>query len=163
MSTPRIALTSATSGALVVLAATGVVWSFRISAAVLVTALVAAGQRWDLPTATGAGLLGLVVVVGAGPASAAGPLGLAAWALPTWAVVLMAADSRPPPTRPRDPRTRLRLGAGEATAVVVALPLVVLAASGGRPAAIWAAGGAVAVAGLLLVATTRVSADRPGR
>lgn len=164
MSTTRVLSTSGAAGLLALLAATGVVWSFRLAAALLVGVVIAAGMRWRLPVATGAGLFGLVLVVGAGPASTAPPWGLLAWVVPTWVVVVAAAGGpgAPAPT-PRDMRTRLRLGAGELAAVLAAIPLLVLVGGAGAPA-VWGAAGGVAVVMLLVAAGahgSRATGDAP--
>ena len=158
MSRARTAATSTAAAVLVGLATPEVVGSFRLAVALLVAVLLVVGQRWDVAPITGAGLLALVVVVGAGAAGAAGPVGLLAWGTATWAVVLLAAagsDVVAPPAR--DTRTRLRLVASELAVVAAAVPLVVVAGAVGRVPAVWAAvGGAVAVS--LLVLALRASA-----
>lgn len=161
MSEHRVLLTSAAAGLLVLAASSGVAWSFRLTAAAIVAVLVAAGQRWRLPPATAAGLLGLVMVVGTGPAGTAGAWELLAWGVPTWTVVLAAAAGRDPEDpgtphpAPRDTATRLRLVAGESAAVLAAVPLVVVAAGAGAVPAAWAAVSGVVLVALLLTGGVR--------
>lgn len=158
--TRRIAVTAGVSAVLVGLATAEVVWTFRLAAALLVATLVAAGQRWELSPVTGAGLLGLVVIVGTGPAADAGPAGLLVWALPTWVLVLVAAPhadgDRPAPI---DRRTRLRASTGEVVVVAAAMPLAVVAATDATVAPVWAAATGGLVALLLVAAIVRRERD----
>lgn len=157
MSWQRTGLVAAAAGLLVVLATTGVPPEGRIVAVVVVTGLVVVGQRFREPGTTALGLLGLVAAVATGPAAGATTLGLLAWAVPTWAVVLVAAAGLGPPWPPaRDVRAGLWTTAAAVASCLAAVPLALLVTGAGRPGVGWAVGAALGLlAGLALAAARR--------
>lgn len=157
MSWHRTGLVAGTAGLLVVLATTGVPLEVRVLAVVAVAGLTVVGQRFREPGTTALGLLGLVTAVATGPAAGAATLGLLAWAVPTWAVVLVAAAGLGPPWPPaRDVRAGLRVHAAAAASGAAAVPLALLVTGAGRAGAGWAVGAALGLlAGLALAATRR--------
>lgn len=154
MNWQRTGLVAGAAGLLVVLATARVPPELRLLAVVVVTGLVAVGQRFREPGTTALGLLGLVTAVATGPAVGAAMPGLLAWAVPTWAVVLVAAAGLGPAWPPtRDTRVGLRVHVAAVAGCAAAVPLALLVTGVGRPGAGWAVGASLGlVAGLALAA-----------
>lgn len=135
----------------------------RLVVTAAVAAAVVTGIRATVPGLLATGLVGLVVAVGTGPAATAGPLGLLLWAAPTWVVVLVGADVvGPGRPRPQDRGTRLWTAAGAVGACATAAPLALLLRTGGLPSGGWTVLAGVALAALLVLATTAPRGDDDG-
>lgn len=162
--TGRAAVVGAGTAMLVAAATASLPIDLRAIVVLVVTALVTLGCRWQLAELTATGLVGVVALVGSGPAATSGPAGIVAWAAATWLVVLAAtraSDADRPPAR--DVAARARSAAGPLLACIGSVPLAVLVSDGDRVPAIWATAaglGLVILLALGLIALGRRRAHR---
>lgn len=156
MSWLRVGLVAGAAAVLVLAATTGTPLDLRGLAIAGIAGLLVIGQRLREPGTTALGLLGLVTAVATGPATAAAAPALVAWAVPTWVVVLAAADGLGPVwPAARDIRARLGVHTAALASCLAAIPLAVLITGGARPAAGWAVGAALALLATSVLAAAR--------
>lgn len=153
----RAMVVGAGSALLAGAATTALPIDLRVMAVVVLGTLVTLGCQWKLAELTAMGLLGVVAMVGSGPAATAGSLGIIVWGTATWVVVMLAAsasDERRVPTR--DMAARVRTAAGPLLACLWSVPLAVLVTDDARAPAYWATAAGLALVGLLALGLAAV-------